>query len=458
MVRLLQERVLLIGDAQHDVQAALAEALPHAQVTSVATLFDGIAELSGGRFTTVLASAEPLERRPEAAVRTLRELAGDARLMLFGHPTLEILSRKMMEFGCDDYVVTPPSPSEFQQIFGKPPMRIAQTTDEQAAASESVPAIAAPKPLASRLLQLPLAEILLDAMLEHPADAVDATVKAINARISPEMELSFAKANQPAPAAGQGRSLLTVPVRNDSEEAGSLQLIVPAEENESASRQAASEIARLVGKVAALQERHNRLQRLAITDELTGLSNARYFRHFLSLILERARKMHFPVTLLLFDIDNFKKYNDEFGHVIGDDILKQVAALMRRCSRQHDLVARIGGDEFAVVFWDKDGPRQPRTPKPGASYRPPQEPLQVFERFKDLISSEEFPLLGQTGKGSLTVSAGLAVFPWDANSVDGLIEEADRRLMLGAKKNGKNSVYIVGTDSQPAGGTQMPSE
>ena len=126
MVRLLQERVLLIGDAQRDVQAALAEALPSAQVTSVATLFDGIAELSAGRFTTVLASAEPLERRPEAAVRTLRELAGDARLMLFGHPTLEILSRKMMEFGCDDYVVTPPSPSEFQQVFGRPPMRIAE--------------------------------------------------------------------------------------------------------------------------------------------------------------------------------------------------------------------------------------------------------------------------------------------------------------------------------------------
>ena len=177
--------------------------------------------------------------------------------------------------------------------------------------------------MANRLLQLPLAEILLEAMLEHPAEAVDAAVKAINARISPEMDLSFTKANQPAPAAGEGRSLLTIPVRNGSEEAGSLHLIVPAADNESASRQAASEVARLVGKVAALQERHNRLQRLAITDELTGLSNARYFRHFLSLILERARKMHFPVTLLLFDIDNFKKYNDQFGHGTGDDILSR---------------------------------------------------------------------------------------------------------------------------------------
>jgi GGDEF domain-containing protein len=198
--------------------------------------------------------------------------------------------------------------------------------------------------------------------------------------------------------------------------------------------------------VAGLQERHNRLQRLAITDELTGLYNARYFRHFLSLILQRAKKMHFPVTLLLFDIDNFKLYNDQYGHGTGDDILRQAAALMRRCTRQHDLVARIGGDEFAVVFWDKDGPRQPREPKPGAISRPPQEPLQIFERFKALISSEDFPLLGETGKGSLTVSAGLAVFPWDATEANGLVEEADRRLMLGAKKNGKDAIYIVGTE------------
>jgi GGDEF domain-containing protein len=450
MVRLLNERVLVIGDAQRDVQAALAEAVPGAQITSVATLFDGIAELSGGHFTTVLASAEPLERRPEAAVRTLRELAGDARLLLFGHPTLEILSRKMMEFGCDDYVVTPPNPSEFQQIFGMPPLRIAGSSSEVGEDSPSEPRVESSEALSGRLLQLPLAELLLDAMLEHPAEAVESAVKAIAARVGPELNLAYAKSNQPAPIPAEGSKLFTTSVFSGTEAAGNLYLIVPAGEDDAAAHEAASEVGRLIGKVAALQERHNRLQRLAITDELTGLSNARYFRHFLSLILDRARKMHFPVTLLLFDIDNFKKYNDQFGHATGDDILKQVAALMRRCSRQHDLVARIGGDEFAVVFWDKDGPRQPRQPKPGASYRPPQEPLQVFERFKGLISSEEFPLLGQTGRGSLTVSAGLAVFPWDANGVDALIEEADKRLMMGAKRNGKNTVQIVGTgERQP---------
>lgn len=440
----------MIGDARREVQPALAEALPGAQVTAVPTLFDGIAELAGGRFTTVLAAAEPLERRPEAAVRTLRDLAGDARLLLFGHPTLEILSRKMMEFGCDDYVVTPASAGEFQQVFGKPLMRIAPQAPEgqRSAAMPSEPATATPS-LVSRLAELPLAEILLDAMLQHPADAVRAAAKEINSRVAPDLALSFVKAGQASvPDEGDGRTLVSHPVRQGEEQIGMLELTLPAGEDGPAARHALSNIARLIGNVALLQERHNRLQRLAITDELTGLSNARYFRHFLSLILERAKSMHFPVTLLLFDIDDFKRYNDEFGHKVGDEILKQVAALMKRCIRQHDLVARIGGDEFAVVFWDKEGPRQPRQPKPNAAspLRPPQEPLQIFERFKGLISSEEFPSLGQTGKGKLTVSAGLAVFPWDATGVDALIEEADRRLMQGAKRNGKNAIYIVGTD------------
>src|SRR5688572_29856809 len=98
MVRLAHERVLLIGDSQRQVQCALLQAVPGAQVTSVSTIFDGIAELAANPYTTVLAAAEPMERRPEAAVRALRELTSDGRLILFGHPTLELLSRKMMQF------------------------------------------------------------------------------------------------------------------------------------------------------------------------------------------------------------------------------------------------------------------------------------------------------------------------------------------------------------------------
>ncbi|HSZ54285.1 MAG TPA: GGDEF domain-containing protein, partial [Tepidisphaeraceae bacterium] len=390
---------------------------------------------------------EPLERRPEVAVKTLRQLAGDARLLLFGHPTLEILSRKMLEFGCDDYVVTPASAGEFEQIFGSPPLRISPAeSDEPREPTEEKPP---ETPAVAALSRVPLAEILLDSMLATPHDALTAAVNQINARIATELELRLSKPDQPQPEARDGHHIESHVIRGTEGEVGTLHLFVPASEDPSPARHALSQIGQLLAKLASLQDRHNRLQRLAITDELTGSYNARYFRHFLASIIERARKMHFPVTLLLFDIDDFKKYNDQFGHGTGDEILRQAAALMRRCTRQHDLVARIGGDEFAVVFWDKEGPRQPRDPKPGVVSRPPQQPLQVFERFKRLIASEEFPLLGQTGKGSLTVSAGLAVFPWDANDPDSLVREADKRLMLGAKKQGKNTIHIVGTD-EPA--------
>src|SRR3954463_4905469 len=128
------ERVLLIGDSDRQVQGALVQGVPGAQVTSVATVFDGIAELTSNTYSTVVFAAEPIERRPEAAVRTLRELSGGGRLVLFGHPTLELLSRKMMQFGCDDYVISPAAPGELQQIFGSPPppqMRLAEPPPEE---------------------------------------------------------------------------------------------------------------------------------------------------------------------------------------------------------------------------------------------------------------------------------------------------------------------------------------
>jgi GGDEF domain-containing protein len=123
---------------------------------------------------------------------------------------------------------------------------------------------------------------------------------------------------------------------------------------------------------------------------------------------------------------------------------------MRRCCRDHDLVARISGDEFAVVFWEKEGPRQPRDGKVVASPgRPPQSVMFILDRFRRLLSLPDFSNLGKTGKGALTISGGLAVFPYDAGDVDALIDAADRALMFGAKQGGKNSISLVGQDDPP---------
>jgi two-component system cell cycle response regulator len=448
------ERVLLIGDSDRQVHDALAHGVPSAQVTSVPTVFDGIAELASNTYSTVLVAAEPIERRPEAAVRTLRELSAGGRLVLFGHPTLELLSRKMMQFGCDDYVITPAAAGELQQIFGSPPpMRLAEAPPEDMDEGVQLAEPVGPSQAVRVLSSVPLAEVMLEAQLQSPHDAVGGAVRLINSHIQPAAQLVFQKPGEAAPVLDENNDsiLLSKAIRNGSDEAGALHLILPTEPDEIAARRALSPVAHLLGKLATLQDRHNRLQQMAITDELTGLYNGRYFRHFLTRIIDKARTIHFPVTLLLFDIDDFKKYNDLFGHAVGDEILKQTAKLMKLCTRQHDLVARIGGDEFAVVFWDKEGPRQPRDPKSLAQAgRPPQTPVQVFRRFQQLVNSDAFTALGSTGKGFLGISAGLAVYPYEAQDANGLIKEADKKLMFGAKQSGKNRLTIVGGGDERA--------
>jgi GGDEF domain-containing protein len=442
MVRSMNERILLIGDSQRQVYAALATAVPSAQITSVATVFDGVAELVGGNFNAILAAAEPIERRPEAAVKTLRSLAAESRILLFGHPTLEPLSRKMLQFGCDDYIVTPASAQELQQVFLTQPMRIADETNDTGDIIESLP-------VASELPLLPtgitLTDILLTAMLQHPGDAPNAAVKAINAHLAPDRKLTYDPLGGAAPAESDQVIFLSSVVRG-GEKQGSLHLAIPRDQDPGPSRHFLAQIAQLFGKLVTLQDRHNGLQKLAITDELTGLYNGRYFRHFLTRIIDRGRQMRFPVTLLLFDIDNFKKYNDQFGHGMGDEILRQTASLMKRCTRDHDLVARISGDEFAVVFWDKEGPRQPRDQKaaPPVGQRVPQNITTILQRFQKLMASSDFTGLGSHGKGTLTISGGLAVFPYDAPDATALIDAADRALMFGAKQQGKNSIMLVG--------------
>jgi GGDEF domain-containing protein len=451
MVRMAHERILLIGDTSRQVLPALAQAMPAAQVTHVSNWFEGIAELAGGSYTSILAATEPIERRPEAAVRTLRQLAGEGRLLLFGHPTLEPISRKMLDFGADDYLVTPANALELQQMFGSPPLRLTTTPSEAAVeADDGEPAVVAPPSKMSLLMGLPVSDILLDSLVQQPHNAASAAVRRLDDHLGPTMQLTYGSPEQPAPPAPEGLLTLSHMVRANNEAIASLHLTMPRDEEESAARHFLAQLAHLVGKIGTLQDRHNRLQKLAITDDLTEVYNGRYFRHFLQRILEKARLMRFPVTLLLFDIDNFKEYNEKYGHSAGDEILKQTAALMKRCCRDHDLVARLsgGGDEFAVVFWEKEGPRQPHSPHTGTPGRPPQTPLQIFDRFRKLLSTQDFQGLGKAGQGLLTISAGLAVYPYDAHDAESLIEEADRRLMFGAKKAGKNSIVLVGNEEE----------
>jgi len=465
MVSLSQERVLLIGDSDRQVFTAVAQAMPAAQVRSVATLFDGIAELSQEPYTTVLASAEPLERRPEAAMRTLRELSGEGRLLLFGHPTLEPLAQKMLEFGCDDYVILPMTVGELLETLGAPTLRIraldkAKEVDAEAVSEAEAAELAKPSDAEnaqpSPLADISVADLVLEALVDAPQDSAGGVIRKINAALPPEFHVSADAPTAAVPETAPGLALISQsPIQPASTAAEgntfrqTLHLTYPENHDRRIAAAFLADLAKRLAKVQTLQERHAALQRLAVTDDLTGLYNGRYFRHFLTKIIEKAFVMRFAVTLFLFDIDNFKKYNDAYGHGVGDEILKQTAALMKRCVRDHDLVARISGDEFAVVFWEKEGPRQPREPGKGHPARVPIGPQLILDRFRRLLATQNFPQLGAAGKGQLTISGGIAVYPWNAQDVTSLIEEADKQLMFGAKRGGRNSIQLVGGSSLP---------
>jgi len=210
---------------------------------------------------------------------------------------------------------------------------------------------------------------------------------------------------------------------------------------------------------ATIEMKIKHLERLATEDDLTGLKNRRYIWEFSRQIIEHARIENGRVTLLVFDIDDFKRYNDLYGHLAGDEVLKQAAVLMQRCCRGHDVVGRIGGDEFAVVFWDSAWGRltaEPQAkplgaPAKGAERRSaradhPREAISIAKRFVTELEKSDLSALaglGPEGKGVLTISGGLASFPRDGSTIQELFQQADKAL-LEAKRSGKNRIYLVG--------------
>jgi diguanylate cyclase (GGDEF)-like protein len=183
-----------------------------------------------------------------------------------------------------------------------------------------------------------------------------------------------------------------------------------------------------------LARKQRQLKLLAYKDELSGAWNRRFLRTCLTKELQIAKNQRRPLTIMIFDIDDFKHYNDKWGHDAGDEIIREVVKLLQSIIRKGDHVCRIGGDEFAVLFCDPTPPREP-----GSNHPTTVEIL--ARRFREQVSKARFPKLGEEATGSLSISGGLATFPWDASDVDSLVEKADQRLYK-SKRLGKNSITI----------------
>lgn len=163
----------------------------------------------------------------------------------------------------------------------------------------------------------------------------------------------------------------------------------------------------------------NGISRLATKDGLTSLYNQAYFYDNLAYLINLASKNDQTVSIALLDLDNFKQHNDQLGHLKGDRLLQEVSTLIQNNIRATDIAARYGGDEFVIIFPNADS---------GAA-------IQISERIRQSIERD----IESPNDLSLSVSVGIAVFPYDGSDPWDLFNAADKSLYQ-AKNQGKNIV------------------
>jgi len=174
----------------------------------------------------------------------------------------------------------------------------------------------------------------------------------------------------------------------------------------------------------AIQNAHyvERVKQLAYLDGLTGIFNRRFFELRILEEIERSRRYGTGMAVIMADIDQFKRLNDEFGHLLGDEVLRQVSSLFHQQLRKIDVVCRYGGEEFGIVLTQTN-----------ASHA-----VSVAEKLRRMVEQWQFPGVPQT----VTISAGVAAFPDHGTTRDELVRAADNGLYA-AKQAGRNRIALA---------------
>jgi diguanylate cyclase (GGDEF)-like protein len=169
----------------------------------------------------------------------------------------------------------------------------------------------------------------------------------------------------------------------------------------------------------------NEAQHKANTDALTGLRNRNYFYQMAQHHIEKAARERKSISIILFDLDNFKHYNDTHGHNKGDDLLVELSRLISETSRKESTIARYGGEEFIIML-------------PGISR---DKAFIYADRLREMISAHHFPHMETQPLGIISISGGVASFPEDGDTIYEVIQKADKSLYQ-AKSEGRNRVLL----------------
>jgi diguanylate cyclase (GGDEF)-like protein len=174
----------------------------------------------------------------------------------------------------------------------------------------------------------------------------------------------------------------------------------------------------------AIQNAHyvDRVKQLAYLDGLTGIFNRRFFEMRIIEEIERAHRYKTGMAVIMADIDQFKKLNDEFGHVLGDEVLRQTSSLFNQQVRKIDVVCRYGGEEFGILMTQANA----------------QQAMAVAEKLRKMVESWQFPGVPR----AVTISAGAAAMPEHGTTRDDLVKAADHALYA-AKQAGRNAARLA---------------
>lgn len=234
---------------------------------------------------------------------------------------------------------------------------------------------------------------------------------------------------------GAANASLCVPILTPGENLGALQLfsqrlVLEPQGLEDGIRLQAITAAQYLGRAIASVRLREALRLESIRDPLTGLFNRRYMEEALERELHRAHRSNSQLSLIMLDVDHFKRFNDTRGHADGDSLLRALGQLLQSRTRHEDIACRFGGEEFLLIL--------------------PETPLEVALRRAEFLRDESrrIRIGAETAHDEITLSLGVATFPRDGESVPELVRAADRQLYR-AKHGGRDRVSSAGDQALP---------